>query len=157
MGNSYAVCCNAAYTLKTRGGKRGTDMADTKKARIWYAASFIIIFILEILIALYVDDLFIRPYGGDILVTALLCCGVRIFIPRGVRTLPIWVFLFAAAVEVGQYFNFVDLIGLGNIEFFRILMGTSFSFIDIICYAAGCALFFICESLCRLVSGNNKK
>ncbi len=117
--------------------------------RIWYAICFIIIFAIEVLIALFVNDAFIRPYGGDILVTVLICCFVRILFPSGIRLLPLWVFLFAAAVEVAQYFDFVSLLGLGDIAFFRILLGTAFSFIDIICYAVGCVLFFAGEFALR--------
>lgn len=115
------------------------------KPRIKYLLAFIAIFILEVFIALFVRDRFIRPYGGDILVTVLICCFVRIFFPTGVRLLPVWVFLFAAAVEIGQYFDFVSLLGLGSIPFFRILLGSTFSFADILCYGAGCLLFSIAE------------
>lgn len=115
------------------------------KPRIKYLLAFIAIFIPEVFIALFVRDRFIRPYGGDILVTVLICCFVRIFFPTGVRLLPVWVFLFAAAVEIGQYFDFVSLLGLGSISLFRILLGSTFSFADILCYGAGCLLFFIAE------------
>ena len=39
------------------------------------------------------------------------------------------------------------VLGLGNIAFFRILLGTSFSFVDLICYAAGCVLFWLGEKI----------
>lgn len=117
------------------------------KKRLGYALAFLILLITEVLIALFVRDDFIRPYGGDILVTVLICAAVRIVFPTGVRLLPVWVFLFAAAVEIGQYFDFVTLLGLGNIPFFRILLGTSFSWIDLLCYAAGCVLFWLGEKI----------
>ena len=117
------------------------------KKRIGYLIAFIVLLITEILIALFVRDDFIRPYGGDILVTVLICAAVRIVFPTGVRLLPVWVFLFAAGVEIGQYFDFVTLLGLGNIPFFRILLGSTFSFADLICYAAGCALFWAEERI----------
>ena len=115
------------------------------KKRFGYAIAFLVLLITEILIALFVRDDFIRPYGGDILVTVLICAAVRIVFPTGIRLLPLWVFLFAAAVEIGQYFDFVTLLGLGNINFFRILLGSTFSVADLICYAAGCLLFWIGE------------
>lgn len=124
-------------------------MKTQTQKRLIYAALFLLLLVTEVFIALFVDDLFIRPYGGDILVTMLLCCMIRIFFPEGLKTLPLYVFLFALAIEIGQYFNFVALIGLDHIEFFRILMGTSFSFIDILCYAAGCILFFTAEWLLK--------
>ena len=117
------------------------------KKRIGYLIAFIVLLITEILIALFVRDDFIRPYGGDILVTVLICAAVRIVFPTGVRLLPVWVFLFAAGVEIGQYFDFVTLLGLGNIAFFRILLGSTFSFADLLCYAAGCALCWAGERI----------
>ena len=119
------------------------------KRRGIYAAAFVLLLIVEVLIALFVRDRFIRPYGGDILVTVLICCFVRIFFPKKIKLLPLLVFLFAAAVEVGQYFDYVTLLGLGEIEFFRILLGTSFSVADIFCYGAGGLLFWAVEWLCE--------
>ena len=117
--------------------------------RAVYALCFAGIFLAELLIALFVRDAFVRPYGGDILVTVLICCFLRIVFPSGVRLLPLWVFLFAAAVEVGQFFDFVSLMGLGNIAFFRILLGSTFSPADLVCYAVGCALFSAAEALAK--------
>ncbi len=48
--------------------------------------------------------------------------------------------MLAAAVEVGQYFNIVKLLRLDGIRFFRILLGSTFSFLDIACYFAGAVL-----------------
>jgi len=117
------------------------------KLRVVYATLFVAIFVIEVLIALFVRDAFIRPYGGDILVTILICCFVRIFFPDKIKLLPIWVFLFALAVEVGQYFDYVSLLGLADSKFFSIVLGTGFSVIDILCYALGCVIFFLCEKL----------
>lgn len=117
------------------------------KMRIFYALASLIIFGIEILIALYVDDKFIRPFGGDILVVILIACIVRIIKPVGIPLLSLWVFIFSVAVETAQYFDVVNLLGLGHIPFFVVIIGTSFSFIDILCYAAGCAIFFISDIL----------
>lgn len=115
--------------------------------RAVYAVSFAVILIIEILIALFVRDSFIRPYGGDILVTILICCFMRMIFMEKIPLLPLWVFIFAVTVEVLQYFDIVSLLGLGDIKFFVILIGNSFSFVDIICYAVGCVLFYLREKL----------
>ncbi len=117
------------------------------KARLWYLGAFIILLAVEVIIALFVRDKFIRPYGGDILVTVLLCCFVRVFFPKKIKLLPLWVFLFAVLVETAQYINIVDILGLAHIQFFRVLVGTSFSFIDILCYGIGCLIFWLAEKL----------
>ena len=119
------------------------------KKRMYYAIAFVLILMLEILIALFVHDRFVRPYIGDLLVTVLLCCLCRIVIPQGVPMLPIWVFAFAALVEVGQYFDLVKLLGLEEHRFLSTLLGRTFSMWDLLCYGAGCAVFFTVETLLR--------
>ena len=124
-------------------------MSKNNRLRLGYAAAFAAVLVIEVLIALFVRDDFIRPYGGDILVTVLICCFGRIFFPTGAKLLPLWVFLFAAAVEIGQYFQLVEILGLEQSKFFRMVLGTTFSPADLICYAAGCALFFGIEHIVR--------
>lgn len=124
-----------------------------RKVRITYAVLFLLLLIAEVLIALFVHDSFIRPYFGDVLVTVLICAFCRIFVPKGIRLLPLYVFLFAAAVEVSQYFGLVRALGLGDVPFFAILMGTTFSVYDLICYGVGCLAFFaigfVVKKFCR--------
>lgn len=124
-------------------------MKSTTKKRLFYALASFIILVIEILIALFVDDAFIRPFGGDILVVILIACIVRIFSPNGTLLLSLWVFIFAVAVEFAQYLDIVSLLGLGDIPFFVTLIGNSFSFIDIICYAAGCLIFLASDIIAR--------
>ncbi len=112
------------------------------KKRIIYAAVFMILVLLEVVIALYVRDSFIRPYGGDIIVIGVLYALVRIIFPDGMALLPLYLFLLACLVEVGQAIDYVSLLGLGDIGFFKVLMGTAFSWIDIICYLAGSVICF---------------
>lgn len=116
-----------------------------KKSRITYSIFFSLLLVIEIFIALFVHDNFIRPFVGDILITILLCCFVRIFKPEGIKLLSLYVFLFAVCVEILQYFDYVNLLGLGDSKFFSVLLGTSFSWYDLICYACGCAVFFLME------------
>jgi len=113
--------------------------------RFVYLVLFLVLVSVEVLIAFFVDDSFIRPYVGDVIVIAVICCFIRIFLPNKMKWLPLYVFLFATAVEVLQYFNYATLLGLGDSKFFRILLGTSFSYADIICYAAGAVIFFGAE------------
>lgn len=117
--------------------------SEQARLRMGYGLAALLILVAEVLIALFVRDAFIRPYGGDILVTLLICCAIRVILPRGCRLLIAGgVLAFAVLVEVGQYFGLVYLLGLGHIAFFRILIGTGFSWWDMMCYAAGCGVFF---------------
>lgn len=115
------------------------------KGRLSYILLFFILLGVEVLIALFVRDTFIRPYVGDMLVTVVICLLLRGVTPIRAKLLPLWVFLFAAAVEIGQYFDFVALLGLENNRFISVLLGRTFSLADIICYGVGCLIFFAAE------------
>ena len=119
------------------------------RLRVIYGVLFIIILIVEILIALFVHDNFIRPYVGDMLVTVLICSFARFFIPEKIKVLPILVFLFSTLVEIGQYFDFVKLLGLDDNLFISTLLGRTFSVADLICYAMGCILFAVVDCIIK--------
>lgn len=118
------------------------------KKRIVYIISFIIIFCIEVLIALYVRDSFVRPYLGDVLVVVLVYSFVRIFLPTGISKMPFYVFLFACFVEVMQYFQLADTLGVTN-RAARIVLGATFDWKDIASYAVGCVLIILVERLFR--------
>ncbi len=117
----------------------------SEKLRLTYAVIFILLLVTEILIALFVHDDFVRPYIGDVLVTVLICCFCRTVIPKGIRALPIYVFIFATLVETAQYFNIVKLLGLEDNALISTIVGTTFSAVDLICYALGCLIFWAVE------------
>ena len=113
------------------------------KKRIFYIISFLVIFCIEVFIALYVRDSFVRA-----LVVVLVYSFVRIFIPTGVPRLPFYVFLFACFVEVLQYFQLVETLGITN-RALRIILGSTFDWKDIVCYGVGCIFIFLFEQIFR--------
>jgi hypothetical protein len=104
---------------------------------------------IEFLIGFYAHDAIVRPYGGDFLVVILLYCFVKSFIDLPVLPVAGGVLLFAYAVEVSQYFQLVSLLGLENSRVAKILLGTTFSVIDLLLYTLGILLVIIIESLWR--------
>ena len=115
------------------------------RKRIRYIVLSVLLLVVEVLIALFVHDRFIRPYVGDVLVVILIYTFIRIWIPDSVQRLPLYVLIFAVMVEVLQYFRLVEILGLEDNAFLRILIGTSFDVKDIVCYAVGCALVWVAE------------
>lgn len=116
-----------------------------RKKRIGYGVATVLIFLIELLIALFVRDRFIRPYVGDMLVVVLIYTFLRILFPEKPRLLPLYVFLFAALIESLQAMNIVGVLGLQNNRFFSILIGTTFDWKDIVCYGVGCVLLGVWE------------
>ena len=108
------------------------------KKRLSYFLIFCSLMAVEVCIALFVHDSFIRPYVGDMLVTLLLCCMARVAVPEKMRLLPLYVLLFAACVEIGQYFDVVALLGLADNRLISIALGRTFSWLDLVCYTVGC-------------------
>ncbi len=119
------------------------------KKRIPYICGFLLLTLTEVLIALFIHGGFVRNYLGDVIVVWVVYCFVQAIAGgrlNGYITAA-GVMIFAFIIEFLQKINIVDLLGLGGIKFFRTLIGTSFSPVDLICYAAGsaiiCAVIFI--------------
>lgn len=115
------------------------------RKRIAYIIAFLLFFIIELVIALYVRDRFIRPYIGDMLVVVLVYCFVRIFVPDKYRLMPLYVFLFACFIEGLQYLDIVKVMGLEQNRIMRTVIGSVFDWKDIFCYGAGCIILGIYE------------
>ena len=64
--------------------------------------------------------------------------------------LPVFVFLFAACVEIGQYFDIVAIWGLANNRLVSIALGRTFSWMDLVCYAIGCVAAFGLDEIIRM-------
>lgn len=117
--------------------RKNHDLSKRKK-RAAYGTVTLLLLVIEVLIALFVRDDFIRPYVGDMLVVVVLYMFVRIWIPEKCPLLPLYVFLFATGVEILQYFQIVKVLGWEENTFLRVLLGSVFDGKDILCYAAGC-------------------
>lgn len=102
-----------------------------------YFVLTILFFLIELLIALYIRDGFIRPYAGDFLVVILLYCFFKTFLNASVRAIALSVLLFAYAIETAQYYQLVYRLGFQNHRVLRIVIGTSFEWSDIVAYTLG--------------------
>jgi len=107
----------------------------------------ILLFTAELFIGVCMHDAIIRPYGGDFLVVILIYCFVKSFMNTPVLVTTIAVLLFAYAVEISQYFHLVNVLGLRTSSLAKALLGTSFSFIDLLMYTLGAATILVLEHL----------
>ncbi len=109
-----------------------------------YLSTFIILFAVEVYIAMFVHDEIIRPFIGDVLVVGVLYFFIRSFIIK-VRYLAIYVFLFACFIEICQYFNLVSILHMENIKVAKIILGSTFDLNDIFCYLVGTIMLLVFE------------
>lgn len=106
---------------------------------------FLFLFIVEVLIALFVDDAIIRPYVGDVLVIPLMYYFIKAFVKTKSLYIIIGVLLFAYVVEVSQYFKLVEVLGWQNNTALRIILGSSFTWFDILAYTLGAGLCYLLD------------
>jgi hypothetical protein len=81
----------------------------------------VLLFITEVLIAVFVHDQFVRPYVGDYLVVMLIYCFFRAFIKASILQVAIFTLIFSYAIETLQYFNLVGMLGLQDSRIANIL------------------------------------
>lgn len=112
------------------------------------------IFVIEVLIALFLNDNFIRPYFGDVLVVILIYCFIKTFLKCPFWVVALFVLLFSFTVETLQYFNTIEKLGLENNKIARTVIGTSFSWKDIACYLAGILFVILVERIRLKQKGN---
>lgn len=115
------------------------------KLRLIYFSVFILLFAVEVSIAVFVHDNFVRPFIGDVLVVMLVCAFLRIIVPEKIKLMPVFATAFAVIIEVLQYFDFVKLLGLENNVILSTALGRTFDIKDIICYIIGGIIFFVAE------------
>jgi len=110
------------------------------KFKLKYFILAAILFLIEVLIALFIHDNFIRPFVGDVLVVILIYCFVKSFFNLPVIITAIAVLLFSYLIEVLQYFKIVNILGLQNFNLARVVIGTSFEWTDLLAYTLGIGL-----------------
>ena len=107
----------------------------------------ILFLLIEIFIGARVHDTFIRPYAGDFLVVILIYCMVRTFFNFGKAEVALGTLLFSYFVELTQYWHLSDHLRLPAHSIARILLGDSFSRIDLACYTFGILVVMVVEKI----------
>ncbi len=103
-----------------------------------YGLWTLLLFLVEVLIALFIKDNFVRPFIGDVLVVILIYCFLRTFWRIPAKPAALGVFLFACLVEVLQYIDIVDKLGLRDNQVMAVAIGSHFDWKDIVAYGLGC-------------------
>jgi hypothetical protein len=105
----------------------------------------VLLFVIELLIALYLHDRFIRPYVGDFLVVIFLYCFFRSFLKTHYITVALAVLLFSYIIEVTQYFHLIKHLGLQHSRLAHWILGSGFERMDLVAYTLGIIAVVIVE------------
>ena len=113
-----------------------------------YALAALLVFLVEVGIALWVRDRFVRPYLGGVLAVALVYLALRAVTTLRVVPAALAAFAVGVLVELGQAINLLDHLGLAGNRVARVVLGSAFSLGDLLCYAAGAVLVILVEPMC---------
>lgn len=105
----------------------------------------VILFIVEILIALFVHDKIVRPYIGDVLVVILIYSFLKIFIKGHNLKIAAGVLIFSFLVELLQYLQIVKILGWEKSTLAKTIIGHSASFADLLAYTLGFILILFID------------
>ncbi|MGI4761644.1 MAG: DUF2809 domain-containing protein [Janthinobacterium lividum] len=100
---------------------------------------------LEILIARFAHDRFIRPYAGDFLATILLYCLLKSGWPVPARRVALAALLVSYALEAAQLAHLLPWLGWQHSRAARLLLGSQFEWGDIVAYTLGALLVLVVE------------
>lgn len=109
-------------------------------ARGKYIVSFTVNLIVVLLIGFYGAGWFWRGFLSDVFIVVLLFSFLKMLTPASTLKVSLSVLAFSYFVEISQYFNLVEFLGVNN-KAIRIFIGTHFDWLDLIAYTVG---FFIC-------------
>lgn len=121
-----------------------------------YAVIALVLFVIEVMIALFVRDAFIRPYVGDVLAVMLVYAGLRAVTPLNADRAIAVALAIAVAVESAQALNLLDALGLRDNAVARTVLGGSFDWLDIAAYVAGAVIVLVLELLAGKARARDK-
>ena len=110
-----------------------------------YALAALAIFLVEVAIALWVRDAWVRPFGGDALAVILVYCGLRAVTRLRVVPAALIAVVVGFVVEAGQALHLADRLGLTENGVARVVLGASFSVGDLVAYAVGGLIVVLVE------------
>jgi hypothetical protein len=113
--------------------------------RTQYLLLAILLLLLEIIIGAHVHDRFIRSYAGDFLVTIFLYCLVQSAVRQPVAPVLTAVLCFSYFIEISQHFRLVAQLGLADSHLARLVLGSAFSWVDMLAYSLGALLVLAVE------------
>ncbi|OAD90150.1 hypothetical protein A7A78_08010 [Aequorivita soesokkakensis] len=105
-----------------------------------------ILFAIEIAIAYFHFNHFIRGFLGDVLVILLIYCFIKIFIKNHVLKTAVSVLAFAYFVELLQLFKLAEKLNIHS-EILLTIIGSVFDWRDLVAYTLGFLLILLIEKI----------
>ncbi|TDY14207.1 MULTISPECIES: DUF2809 domain-containing protein [Flavobacteriaceae] len=119
----------------------------TLKFNKTYFAFFTLLLVVEIAIAIFLKEGFIRHTFGDYLVVILMYTCIKSFSNIKPLAAAVGVLLFAFNIEFLQLFNLLDVLNLRDSHLAKLILGSTFHISDLIAYTLGVLTILCIEHL----------
>lgn len=119
----------------------------TLKFNKTYFAFFTLLLVVEITIAIFLKEGFIRHTFGDYLVVILMYTCIKSFSNIKPLAAAVGVLLFAFSIEFLQLFNLLDVLNLRDSHLAKLILGSTFHISDLIAYTLGVLTILCIEHL----------
>ncbi len=96
----------------------------------------VLLLLLEIAIAQFFKDYFIRGFLGDVVVIPLLYYFIRFFLQKNIKRLKEYIVLVAFCVEFIQYSKIIEQFTIHS-SLLKIVLGSTFDTWDLLAYCLG--------------------
>jgi len=107
----------------------------------------VLLLIIEVSIALLNPNNFIRYFLGDVIVVVLIYTFIRAILNSNKKITALVVLIFSISIEIFQYFNGIELLGLENYTLASLIIGTTFSWTDLLAYSIGFGIIINTEKI----------
>jgi hypothetical protein len=101
---------------------------------------FAIILGIEVIIAVFFRDPFIRQWLGDVLVVMGVAYFIHAFVALPMFKIAIGTLILAYAIELLQSFKIIDRLGWQNSQLAHLTIGSTFDWKDLVAYTLGAAI-----------------
>jgi len=105
--------------------------------------TFLTLFLVEVGIALWIDDAIIRPFFGDFLAVIALFFLFKTFLVMSDLNLAFTSIIIAYLLEFLQYCNFLKFVDLEKYKIIAVVLGSSFDWRDVFAYTLGIFAVFL--------------
>ena len=113
-----------------------------------YFIASIVLFLVELTIAILHFNAFIRGFLGDVLVILLMYSFLKIFIKNNILKTAIFVLAFAYFVEFLQFFRLAELFHIKS-KILLIIVGSVFDLWDLVAYSLGFLFILLIEKIIK--------
>ena len=113
-----------------------------------YFIASIVLFLVELSIAILHFNAFIRGFLGDVLIILLMYSFLKIFIKNNVLKTAIFVLAFAYFVEFLQFFRLAELFHIKS-KILLIIVGSVFDLWDLVAYTLGFLFILLIEKIIK--------